>query len=186
VRQNFHQWDRHKVPGSFEAALHTYPERLLEPAYYAKHLERWLHHFDSSQLLVVLYDDICTRPREVLNTVYAFLGVDSTFIPPTLHHCGASVRHGTSPRTPLLGRLHAILYDQLSRQVYYRCKQLVGTRTAVYLKEMLRIRDLMEGLFLQPGYPEMRPQTRALLRDRFADDIQNLQRLTGHDLSHWQ
>ena len=86
----------------------------------------------------------------------------------------------------MLGRMHAFLYDQVSRHIYYRCKQLVGVRTAIRIKEAIRIRQLSESLFLQQGYPAMRRETRAFLRDRFAEDIQNLARLTGRDLSHWQ
>ncbi len=185
LRQNFHQWDRKNVPQSFEAALETYEEKLLEPAFYYKHLNRWRQYFDWSQLLIIFYDDICARPREVLRPVYAFLGVDSSFLPSSLNRNGSSVRRGMSPRSPILGRLHTLLYDWLSRHVYYRCKQLVGVRTAIRLKDALKIRQFTESFFLHQGYPEMCPETRAYLRERFTEDIQNLAGLTGRDLSHW-
>ena len=86
----------------------------------------------------------------------------------------------------MLGRMHAILYDQLSRNVYHRCKQLVGVRTAIRVKDAIRIRQLAEVLFLRQGYPEMCAATRVELRARFAEDILKLSNLTGRDLSHWQ
>jgi hypothetical protein len=185
ARQNFHQWGAENVPPSFEAALASYEQRLLEPALYHKHLRRWLEYFDRSQLLVILYDDIRARPREVLSTVYSFLGVQSAVQPPSLTEAGSSVRRGTSPKSPRLGEIHRSLYDQLNRNIYYPLKQLVGAPTAIRIKDALRVRPILESLFQQEGYPEMPPRTRALLRSRFAEDIRSLAGLIRRDLSHW-
>ncbi|ETX05430.1 MAG: hypothetical protein ETSY2_22955 [Candidatus Entotheonella gemina] len=70
LRQNFHQWHPDRLPCSFETALDHYPDALLEPASYDKHLQRWRQHFHASQLLILFYDDICHQPRDVLKTVY--------------------------------------------------------------------------------------------------------------------
>jgi hypothetical protein len=184
-RQNFHQRGRRNLPRSFEEALDVYEASLLEPAFYAKHLERWLYHFHPSQLLVLFYDDIRDRPQEVLRQVYAYLGVDETFIPPSLSANGTMARRGVSPRNFLCSYIYAVLYDQMNRHLYHRCKQLIGPRRASSLKERLPVHHLMEQLFLRPGYPIMHPQTRASLQARLTTDIQQLERLTKRDLSHW-
>ena len=184
LRQNFHQWDHKNMPRSFEEALERYPDKLLQPALYGKHLQRWLRYFDPSQLHTVFYDDLLAEPQEILSTLYAFLGVDGGFLPPSIKQQGTGVRRGVSPR-PVLGRIHAILYDQLNRKFYHPCKQLIGTQAAARIKTMLRVRELMECLFLETGYPQMRPETRASLCDYFAADVGNLSRLTGRDLSCW-
>lgn len=82
--------------------------------------------------------------------------------------------------------LGSALYDQLNQNVYHPVKQLIGSWTAERLKNALRVREFMECLFWQKGYPEMRPDTRAALRECFAEDIQNLATLAGCDLSHWK
>lgn len=184
LRQNFHQWERRHIPRSFEEALERYPEKLLQPAFYGKRLQHWLRYVEPSQLLTVFYDDLRAEPQQVLSLLYAFLGVDRGFMPPSIKQQGATVRRGVSPK-PGLGRIYAILYDQLNRRFYYPCKQLVGTQAAARIKAILRVRELMEFLFLETGYPEMRPTTRAFLRGYFAEDVRHLSRLTERDLSGW-
>ena len=185
-RQNFHQWSRATAPATFEQALEQYQDRLLGPARYARHIERWLKHFDRSQLLVILYDDIETRPAEVMQTLCEFLRVDARFQAPSLQRRDATVRQGTSPRSPLHARLHASLYRQINRGLYAPLKKIVGTNSAIRLKDTLRVRPIMEALFQRQGYPPMSRQTRALLYDRVAPDIQELAGLIDRDLSRWQ
>lgn len=184
LRQNFHQWSHNKMPQSFEEALERYPDKLLQPAFYGNHLQHWLRYFDRSQLLTVFYDDLLSEPQESLSVLYAFLGVERAFIPPTIKQQGTAVRRGVSPR-PILGRIHAALYNQLNRKFYHPCKRLIGTRAAARIKTVLRVRELMECLFLKTGYPTMRPDTQAALRAHFAEDVRILSRLTGRNLSHW-
>lgn len=185
LRQNFHQWQHDRLPSSFEAALDRYPDMLLEPASYDKHLQRWLQHFNASQLLILFYDDICRQPREVLQTVYGFLGVATDVLPPSLPAHNSAVRRGASPRTSGLGQLYALLYGAWSRHIAYRCKQYFGTRIVAQLQDRLRLRTLAEFLFMKPGYPSMQPNTRVRLRAFFEHDIRRLSERTGRDLSHW-
>ena len=186
LRQNFHQWDRSKVPRSFEEALNLYEDRLIESALYYKHLSRWLHYFDKSQLFIILYDDIRDNPIYVLKTLYSYLGVNDDFLPTSINEEGSSVRRGTSPRNPFLGEVYSFLHDQLNRNVYHNLKQLIGTRAAIQIKDKLRVREVMEYLFQQKGYPEMNIETRAYLYNYFASDIEKLSKLTNRDLSHWK
>jgi hypothetical protein len=183
-RQNFHQ-DEHPRPESFEKALEMYPEKLLRPARYAEHLERWLSLFDREQLHLIFYDDIQSAPERVLGDLYAFLGVDPSVRPPALQADGKSVRRGTSPQGPLLERIYTTLYDGMTRYVYQPVKQAVGPARAERLKNTLRVREALESIFRTEGYPAMADDTRAQLRAHFADDIARLEQLTGRDLPHW-
>ncbi len=186
LRQNFHQWCAEGLPHSFEAALEQYPEVLLEPASYDKHIGRWLQHFDASQLLILFYDDICHRPQFVLQTVYDFLEVSPHVQPSSWQTHDSSVRRGASPRTTGLGRLYTLLYSVWSRHIAYRGKQYLGTRAVARLQDTLKLRSLAESIFMKPGYPAMQPNTRARLQTCFQLDIDNLAKRTGRDLSHWQ
>jgi hypothetical protein len=185
-RQNFHRWQGESVPRTFEEALERFEANMLEPALYFKHLQKWLEHFDRSQLLVLYYDDIKTRPADVFKTLCGHLGVADSFTPPSLTKKDSSMRQGVSPKSPTLGRAHSYLYTRLNTRFYYPLKQIFGVRNAERLKNSLRIRPTMEYLFFRKGYPEMKPATRAHLRERLAEEINNLADLTGRDLSHWQ
>ncbi|HVX09722.1 MAG TPA: sulfotransferase domain-containing protein [Pirellulales bacterium] len=186
ARQNFHLWAARDVPRSFEEAVECQPDRLFAVTQYHHHLRRWLNYFERRQLLILFYDDLRCHPQQVLCQVYDFLGVDPSFVAPSTQESGATVRRGVSPRSSGSGRMHAILYDRLNRCVYRPLKNLLGVRRAARLKDLFHIRQVMETVFFQPGYPPMHPDTRAMLAKRFADEIGALEELTGKDLSHWK
>jgi hypothetical protein len=183
-RQNFHQSENAR-PERFEDALEMYPEKLLRPARYAEHLERWLNAFDRDQMHVLFYDDIQARPASVVRRLYDFVGVDPSVRPSVLQTEDKSVRRGTSPRNSVFERLYTGLYDGLTQYVYHPMKQWVGPARAESLKNTLRVREALESLFRSEGYPDMAPNTRARLREHFADDVARLEAMTGRDLSHW-
>lgn len=184
-RQNFHEYDRSLVPTTFEEALERYPQRLVEPAYCSRALTRWLEHCDRGRMHVILYDDICTQPATVLADLYGFAGVDRAFRPASMMQVDSDVRRGVSPRSPFHDRAHKYLYQQLARRFYYRLKLSLGVPRAVRLAQSLRARQVMEALFYRAGYPPMNGPTRASLRERFADEVRELSRLAGRDLSLW-
>lgn len=184
-RQNFHQWTAEPASLSFEQALARFEDRLLEPVRYLDHIQRWLGYFDRSQLLILFFDDIRERPRAVLETLFAFVNVDSRFVPVSLHDSGSSVRRGVSPRGTVSRRLHARAFELLNRWIYRPAKRVVGVRRAVRTKDALLARQVLERLFLRTGYPEMNADTRRSLVQRFSGDIQALSRLTGRNLNEW-
>jgi hypothetical protein len=184
ARQNFHTGTQTDTC-TFEEAIDRYGEKMFTAAEYHRHLQRWFGFFDRSQVLVLLYDDLLTEPGRVLRELYAFLGVDPDFIAPSTHETGAAVRRGVSPRSSRLGRLHSLVYDRLNRGVYRPLKGLLGMRRAARLKDLLRVRQGLEAVFFRQGYPSMRRETRALLAERFKNEIRGIEEITGRDLSHW-
>ena len=185
-RQNFNLPDSTQTPQSIEEALERHRDFLLTPARYAAHLARWREQFPSEQLLVILYDDIENRTADVLQRVFAFLGVDPSFQSPSMAAKGTAVRQGTSPRSEKAARWHAKVYAGLLRNIYTPMKQLLGTRNAARIKEALRVRPMMERFFMRKGYPPMSAATRALLAKEFAPEIAKLAQLTGLDLDTWK
>jgi hypothetical protein len=177
---------RNPRPDSFEEALDVYSERLLTPARYHEHLSRWLEYYDQSRLHIILYDDISDCPEETLERLFAFLDVDSSFRPTFLRKKQSrSARTGTSPRGEAWEQVYLKLYDVLRSNVYMSLMDKVGHGAAETIKNTLKVREVMEFLFRSKGYPEMNDETRKELQSYFANDIRNLERLTGRDLSHW-
>lgn len=184
-RQNFHQWRVRRRPESFEEALETYPDRLLGPARYGEHLERWLAHFDRDRLLVVTYDQIDTDPGAVLEALYGFVGVDAGFRPPAYRERGAAARAGVAPRGAFAEGLHARLHSFLSRRLYLPLKRAIGVSRGDRLKEALRVRQVLERVFFTEGYPPMAAGTRDRLIELFRADVDRTSELVGRDLRHW-
>jgi hypothetical protein len=186
LRQNFHQDTACFVPATVEDAIQRYPDLVLEPALYGKHLARWLRVFDRQQLQVIIYDDITVRPEAVIRDLYSFLGIDSEFCPPGLFVRDSSVRRGVSARTPWLGSVHRALYSFMQIGLYRPLKRMVGAWRAECIKNRLGVRQIMEGMFMRPGYPRMPTELRERLMILLAEDMHLLESLTGRSLSAWR
>jgi len=186
-RQNFQGWRLELVEqiDSFEDALDVIPEKLLKPAYHYRNLQRWLQYYDRSQLHVLLLDDVKEDAGRELARLYNHIGVDPSFRPASMQNTGRSARRGTSPRGPLVEWMRQRLYVGLNRYLYHPLKRAIGPHTADRIKEILRLRQIMERWFRKEGYPDMDPDTRDRLREVFEDDIQKLENFLSRDLSHW-
>jgi hypothetical protein len=185
LRQNFHQLER-RNPASFEEALEMYPDKLLGSARHFENLSRWLEHYDRSQLHVVLYEDISSRPAETLQQLFEFLDVDPSFRPMSLQKRGGSVRRGSSPRGEVWEEAYSKLYRTLITYAYNPLKRLIGVRRAEGVKNVFRVREIMEVFFRSKGYPEMNREIRKYLKSYFAEDIEKLEELVSRDLSNWK
>lgn len=77
------QW-RHdnviSVAERFDDALRQTPA-LLDSARYAVHVDRYRSCFGTANVLVIFFEDFCESPLHVVQHVYGFLGVDSSFVP---------------------------------------------------------------------------------------------------------
>ncbi|WP_263840182.1 sulfotransferase domain-containing protein [Salinibacter sp.] len=186
-RQQFHQWTREGTPNTLEEALHDrrIRELLVEPALYAKHLARWLSYFDRDQLLILFFEDMKQDSQGFLRQIFNHIGVEPSFQKNKLDLDGSTVRGGTSPRSDVHERVRAFLYEKLVRKVYHPLKKKIGVYSAKKLKEMLRVREILDWLFRKKGYPEMKPATKNHLKTKLHDDVRSLEELTGRDLSHW-
>jgi hypothetical protein len=185
LRQNFHQPTVQKHL-SFEEACERFPDQLLKPVRYWDQLQFWLQHFAPEQFLVLIYDDIKTQPEAVLQRTFQFLGVEPDFAPPSTRVRGAAARQGTSPRSGLAQQIHAGVYTSLSRWVYQPLKQGFGVKRANQLKDMLRVRPLMESVFFRKGYPELSPERRQNVLREFAAQVEGLEQLLNRKLDAWR
>lgn len=185
-RQNFHQDARDSSSVGIERAITEYPELLIEPARYFKHLSRWKEFFAPDQILIVFFDDIVRSPESVLKNAWSFLGIDcEAWLQRASANFTAIERGGVSPRSGRFEALHRALYGTLVRGIYNPLKRIVGPRHAAAVKDGLRLRRMMEGIFFRRGYPEMSPDVRMRLRDELTGEIEDLSRMTGRDLSGW-
>lgn len=58
---------------------------VLAQGCYAEQLERYFKYFKASQMLILIHEDAKKDPKEFIQKVYTFLGVDATFVPSMLH-----------------------------------------------------------------------------------------------------
>jgi hypothetical protein len=184
-RQNFHEKGA-TTKLNFEEALDRYRSILVEPAYYWRHLQYWFKYLSAEQFHLILFDDILERPKTVLREVFAFLEVDTEFSPAALDEQSSATRVGVSPRNYIAQKLHAYIYIMLVRMFYQPMKRKIGLERADKLKEMLRIRGLMERVFFRSGYPKMAIGMRRKLIEKFDEDICGLESHLNRKLTSWR
>ena len=144
-------------------------EALINRGLYLKHLRRFRKHFPRSQMRVLLSRDLKHETARIVQSVYAFIGVNEDYSPGALerHNTTTYMQHGSVYRTLRTAwqPVKAVLDDD----------GLIGT-----------VRDRVRSFFFAKGdKPEMRTEDRAYLRERFEKPNAKLAEWLDRDLSHW-
>ncbi|MEZ4863080.1 MAG: sulfotransferase [Caldilineaceae bacterium] len=175
-----HHWRLGLEPlADFAAALADEPKRLRERwpltfcyqriSHYTADLQQYLGAFSREQLRIYLYEDLATRPQQLLQEIFAFLGVDETFAP------DVSVRYNVA-RLPRLPWLQCFLRHPHWLKGWLRLCLPGGWRKRLVAK--------IERANWQPP-PALAPVLRAEITRSFQGEIIRLQQILARDLSHW-
>jgi len=148
-------------PGGFGRSL-----MFLEGGLYARQVGRYVERFPAEQVRVYLYDDYARDAPAMLRDIFAFLGVDPTFVP----DLAVRLHKARVPRFPNFLDLAARF---VHRETLYRA-----------LPRPFWI-ALRAALFRKGGRPVMGRDDRRFLIRYYQDDVSQLSRLLGRDLSHW-
>lgn len=146
---------------------------------YHDQVKAYLEAFGKDRVLIVLYDDIQKDPVGVCQKIFAFIGVDTGFVP------DVRLRYNELAGEPRNKWLLRILTSKNP------VKRAIGTGVkrvlACFPEEPTRraVENLVRRVFKFERM-EMAAQTRAQLTRTFADDVRRLEALIGRDLSHWR
>jgi hypothetical protein len=170
--------------GSFEEALAAEPRRATDshfrmhnPQYfynflyyesglYGAQIERYFQYFDREQFFFTTLDRLKRDALGVLGQVFAFLGVDRSFVPDA-----EPQNIGHPARSPRL-------------QFYFR-HRLAPVLGWLKSERGLRVLGRLMALNTRPSVGSLDSRVRETLRARYADDLRRLEALTGLDLSDW-
>lgn len=157
----------------FSEAIHS-EERFIQEnwtpiffykklGFYYEQLKYYYNTFPSEKIHVCLNEDLQKSPLEVLQQIYQYLGVNSSFIPDT------STRAGVSgvPKNQALYRF--LKQSSIKKILKPILPKGIGQR---FEKQML-------------NKPKMSPEIRQELLDLYREDILKLQDLIHRDLSSW-
>ena len=170
--------DGREETDDFRAALAREPERIRdnwEPlwhyknmGFYGAQLSRYFETFGKDQIKVYTYDDFVARPLNVVQDIFAFIGVDPGFVPDMSERINVSIM----PRS-----------RQLQDMMMGKSRVRSALRSLVPASARSRIRDFI----LQHNTKRLRlaPEARRELTNDYRHDIGLLGRLIGRDLSHW-
>jgi len=138
-----------------------------DKGFYGAQLERYLQHFDRSQIHCILYEDYNSDPETTVRDVYRFLGVDDSFTQ------DLSVRLNVSGLPKSKG-LQAV--SRRSRRLKWLIDPLIPDRVR---------RGLLNAQNKNLSRPPLPPQVRAELIEEYRPDIERVAELTGLDVSGW-
>jgi hypothetical protein len=141
--------------------------RAYDGGFYNRHLRRYFDRFPRNDIKVILFDDLVTRPGDIVRELFEFLGVDPTFVPDT----GTAHNPSRMARSPALNRF------------------LVRTIAALKPLVPRGLRDRGLGTrarsFQFRKAPAIPADLRKRLLDDYREDILAAGELIGRDLHFW-
>ena len=183
-RQNFHQSQPVSPPPDLFRALERFPELLLEPARYGKHLARWMAFWPKERILAIRYEDLVRETNVTLSQICDFLDIPRFNFVQVEN--ASNTRKGVQPRTGILNTIYPLLYSGASGYVLAPLKSWLGVRRADQVKRLLKLRQLSESLFFKPGYEPLNSAQTQQLWALFRQDMQEFAGLSGLDIAQWE
>jgi hypothetical protein len=163
---------------SFELALERTPS-LVELGHYYQGLRPYFELFPREQIFAQIFETLFESPGAACKSVYRFLGVDPSFRPRVLHR-------KVNPRGTVRSRGLVA--------VQHHARHLMNRPTLLPLKRMLNrngaLDRMREGLIRlnrkKADLPELDPDMRQRLEERYSADIDKLEGLLGQSLDVWR
>jgi hypothetical protein len=155
-----------------------YNPTYLEMGKYATHLERYLEFFEPKQIHIILFDDIQSKPDEVLKNLFNFLEIDDQFTPSSINK-----------------KIYAA-HTYISRGLDYFLNTASGFISKIFGEMVLnlvkmtklpsRIRNYNKVEFDKQIVPNLTEDERKMLYTIFSEEIESLSNLINRDLSIWK
>lgn len=155
------------LPGEYLAGLDNPHPRFLNDGLYARHLRRWLDHFEHEALLIFLHEDVSSNGRQVVERVSRHIGVEPFF------DAELALRKQNNSKERLL----PLPLRKALAPLKQAARPLRGNPTFEFVRgRMAKVVD----------YPPLEPELEQRMRDFYLSDITELEALLGLDLSNWK
>lgn len=139
-------------------------ESVIEFSLQGKHLVKLLSLFDKKNVLILFYDDISNKPKQVLQKVFQFLDVDPNFNP-------------------------SFLNKRVNRVVLPRTQHMLRKIKLNWLIELVKKSPFAESIKTyshQSPETELTPEITMALRSKFLDDIKLIEDQLDIQLTYWK
>ena len=140
----------------------------LEQGKYAQQLEGYYAHFQKDQILVLVYEDSKKDPEAFMQTIYAFLGIETTFVSSMLH---TEINIARAPK--------AVFVDRIMHHVSESLRK-VGFDSLVHTIRKSGLPDLVRSHNTKPEQT-VNVDTKAL-QGYFEEDVTKLSTLLRRDM----
>ncbi len=170
---NFAKYFLGKEDRTMEQAVREEPE-FMDMNMYFQNLSTFLEHFPREQIFIVWFEDIHQRPEALLKEIYAFLGVDTAFVPTTIHERSNPGRVNKSPK------IHNLIHKITHRMIG------LGFLNLIIRLKKAGVGQWISNLNSKPLQKDrMTPELKGYIIAQLRDDIHQLEKWANKDLSHW-
>lgn len=162
---------RRNYRGLFRDFLADHP-KALEKGFYSRYLKEYLRHFDRSQILALLFEDVFADVSKAKRAVADFLNIDVDKFPSSA--ANSKVNASTVPT-------HQSLYGFIVKTG----RRLRRWKLEPFVDFVMRLgiqKALSKGTSLQPLDEELKKQLSQLYQDEFEELVNYMQ----IDLSAWK
>lgn len=163
------------------------PWLYIEKGKYYTYLKKWFDVFPRKNFLILVFEDIKKDPAKFIKKIYKFLGVNDNFVPEKIINRKVMQSSRVSVRLPPINRL---LFD-IRR---YSKKNRVLSKSVPFLKN-IGVNNMVKFIFKmnrkksnskEIPKPKMDNKTKKYLQEIYKEEINNLEKLIGRDLSIWK
>jgi len=170
MTKNYHKAEHRP----FKQAIEEERE-YIERGLYHKYLQRYLQYFDIKQIHILFFEDIKKDAQQEVEKLYRFLGVDSSYHPPSLRQKTNSAKR---TKAKWLNRIE------------FKLVRFIGAMGGGHLIRWLKKKKVdfwVHSLYIKPyTYDALTSEDRIWLKAFFQEDIRALEELLDKDLSSWK
>ena len=150
---------------SFEEAILNNPE-FIRRSMYSEYVEEFFKQFPKKNIHIILYEkEAKSHPAETIKNLYKFLGVDSTFNPPSIFkYVGKTL-------------------NKKKKHLY----KLFNKKLGFFIARVAQKLFLIEVIVNMQGYFEKRKRfaIQKQIKHLFKNDVKRLEQIIEKDLSDW-
>lgn len=164
------------VPDTFEKHWRAILETGSDLATYATQLQQWQSTFGNENVLALFYDDLATDPQSYVNRVCDFIKIARLPVNRTTVGNERVFSAPAAAKSNSLSRRTVVAIDWIGKH---------GGTGLVRLGKNTRLRNKIRGLFVV-DFESLDPAGADELRALTLSQTEQLERLTGRDLSNWK
>jgi hypothetical protein len=151
---------------------------FVEQAKYFTHLKEYLKKFNRDQLCILLYDDLLKNNYSFIDEIYVFFGIDS-FYPKDMDKRSNRTSEAVFPwLNRLFTKLRFYLHHNRKTGLLKIIRLIGLAKMTDYIKYKLNSRQLQNN-------EKMDTESHQFLIDYYKEEISDLQKHLGRDLTHW-
>jgi len=167
---------RHPAENTFDEYWRFQVDCGADPCGYATQLKRWQATFGKSRVLVRFYDDLSANPQGYLDAVCDFIGARRIVLD---RGTTLSAKVYSAPSAAHSSTIGRRTFEAMSWASRHGARPLIalGQRTALW--------KLVRRKFVE-DFPPLSEESAEEIRAMMLPDTEELERITGRDLSAWK